>query len=184
MDLNTLITGCRKNERKSQQFLYNLYKEKLYALCLKYCRSKEEAQDNLQDSFITIFKKIESYNGKGSFEGWMKRITINKAIDRYKKEPYLEPIDNYQIQEETSVDEDGLKVTLAQMLALVQELPDRYRIVFNLYELDDYSHQEIAAILNISQGTSKSNLHRAKVILKNRINALATSYQNSIANGY
>lgn len=184
MDLNKLIAGCKKNERKSQHFLYNFYKDKLFALCLKYCRSKEEAQDNLQDSFITIFKKIETYKGKGSFEGWMKRITINKAIDRYKKEPYLEPIDNYQIQEETSIDDDGLKVSLTQMLALVQELPDRYRLVFNLYELDDYSHQEIATILNISQGTSKSNLHRAKVILKNKINALTTSYQNTIANGY
>lgn len=184
MDLKKLIAGCKKNERNSQEHLYNLYKDKLFALCLKYCRSKDEAQDNLQDSFITIFTKIESYKGKGSFEGWMKRITINKAIDRYKKEPFLQPIDNYQITEETNIDEDTLKVSLSQMLALVQDLPDRYRLVFNLYELDDYSHNEIATILKISEGTSKSNLHRAKSILKNKINALTSTYQNNIVNGY
>ena len=113
MDLDKLIAGCKNSERKSQQTLYNLYKDKLFALCLKYCRSKEEAQDNLQDSFITIFNKMETYKRKGSFEGWMKRITINKAIDRYKREPYLESIDNYQIkQEETSIDTEDLIVSL------------------------------------------------------------------------
>lgn len=185
MDLEKLITGCKKGDRKSQQTLYNLFKDKLFALCLKYCRSREEAQDNLQDSFVTIFVKIKSYKGTGSFEGWMKRITINKAIDRYKKERYLESIDNHQIKgEDTAIEEENQQLSLNQMLGLVQELPDRYRLVFNLYELDDYSHKEIAKILNISQGTSKSNLHRAKVILKDKIIALTASQKNSIANGY
>ena len=185
LDLNQLIKKCQNNDRKAQHSLYKLYKDKLYALCLKYCKNHDEAQDNLQDSFITIFKKIDSYKGKGSFEGWMKRITINKAIDRYKREPYLEPIDNYAVaQEDTQIDEDTLPVSLQNMLALIQELPDRYRLVFNMYELDNYSHQEVSELLNISVGTSKSNLHRAKIILKEKITALTTPKTNTIANGY
>lgn len=185
MDLKILIEKCKKGDRKAQQSLYNLFKDKLYALCLKYCKNKDEAQDNLQDSFITIFQKIESYSGKGSFEGWLKRITINKAIDRYKREPYLEPIDNHHVaQEETTVDEKETHISLQVMLSLIQELPDRYRLVFNLYEMDNYSHKEISEILSVSEGTSKSNLHRAKVILKQKITALTATQKNATVNGY
>lgn len=185
MDLKILIEKCKKGDRKAQHSLYNLFKDKLYALCLKYCKSRDEAQDNLQDSFITIFQKIDGYSGKGSFEGWLKRITINKAIDRYKREPYLEPIDNYHVAaEDTTVDEKETHITLQVMLSLIQELPDRYRLVFNLYEMDNYSHNEISEILGVSEGTSKSNLHRAKVILKHKITALTATQNNAIANGY
>lgn len=185
MDLKIVIEKCKKGDRKAQHTLYNLFKDKLYALCLKYCKSRDEAQDNLQDSFITIFQKIDSYSGKGSFEGWLKRITINKAIDRYKREPYLEPIDNYHVAaEDTTIDEKETHITLQVMLSLIQELPDRYRLVFNLYEMDNYSHNEISEILGVSEGTSKSNLHRAKVILKHKITALTATQNNAIANGY
>lgn len=185
MDLKILIEKCKKGDRKAQHTLYNLFKDKLYALCLKYCKSRDEAHDNLQDSFITIFQKIDSYSGKGSFEGWLKRITINKAIDRYKREPYLEPIDNYHVAaEDTTIDEKETHITLQVMLSFIQELPDRYRLVFNLYEMDNYTHNEISEILGVSEGTSKSNLHRAKVILKQKITALTATQNNVIANGY
>ncbi|ANH60156.1 ECF RNA polymerase sigma factor SigE [Dokdonia donghaensis DSW-1] len=151
---------------------------------MKYCKNRDEAQDNLQDSFVTIFTKINTYKNAGSFEGWMKRIVINKAIDRYKRKPYLESIDDHQVKEEdTTIDQDDTAIPLQTLLTLVQELPDRYRLVFNLYQLDNYTHKEIAIALNISQGTSKSNLHRAKLILKERIIALTAAQKNSIVNG-
>ena len=184
LELVQLIDKCKKSDRQSQQILYNKYKDRLFALCLKYCKNRAEAEDNLQDSFIKIFQSIKTYNGKGSFEGWMKRITINRAIDRYKKEPFIESITDQHLKEDTTLDIDEAPVSLQQMLALIQELPSRYRLVFNLYELDNHTHVEISEILGISIGTSKSNLHRAKIILKEKITSIYTTTQkNSIVNG-
>lgn len=149
--------------------MFHLYRDTLFALSLKYCKNYNEAEDNLQDSFITIFKKINQYNFKGSFEGWMKRITINKAIDKYKKTPFTDLNINKENIADTIIDSETLNLSLDELLKYIQELPDRYRLVFNLYELDEYSHKEIAKMLHISEGTSKSNLHRAKVILKTKI---------------
>ncbi len=183
MNIPQLIEKCKKQDRNAQRILYTQYKDRLFALCLKYCKNQEEAEDNLQDSFINIFQKIKSYNNKGSFEGWMKRITINKAIDRYKKEPYIESITDQHLKEETEVDTDELTISLQEMLVFIQELPSRYRLVFNLYELDNYTHVKISEILGISIGTSKSNLHRAKMILKQKITTYKITQKNSIANG-
>lgn len=170
MDLQKTIKSCKRNNLKAQSQLYTRYKDDLYVLCLKYCKNKEEAQDNLQDSFIEIFDKITSYKGIGSFEGWMKRITIHKAIDKYKK---IQPINiaiNNDILEDTNIDSEVLEVIpLHDILNHIQELPPRYRMVFNLYELDQYTHKDIAELLNISINTSKSNLHRAKHLLKQKI---------------
>ena len=139
-------------------------------LCLKYCKNKEEAQDNLQDSFIEIFDKIKSFKGIGSFEGWMKRITIHKAIDKYKKKQPVNIEINDAILEDTTIDNDSIEaIPLDDILNYIQELPTRYRMVFNLYELDQYTHKDIAELLQISVNTSKSNLHRAKHILKEKI---------------
>lgn len=184
LNIENLLTHCKKGDRKAQQSLYNLYKDRFFALSMKYCKNRDEAHDNLQESFITILTKITTFNNKGSFEGWMKRIVINKAIDRYKREPYLESIDDYQVEEEdTKIDESELSISLQELLLLVQELPDRYRLVFNMYQLDNYTHQEIAQTLEISLGTSKSNLHRAKTILKEKIITYMASQKNSIVNG-
>jgi len=184
LELIQLIDKCKKSDRQSQQILYNTYKDRLFALCLKYCKNRAEAEDNLQDSFIKIFQSIKTYSGKGSFEGWMKRITINKAIDRYKKEPFIESITDQHLKEDTTIDIDETSISLQQMLALIQELPSRYRLVFNLYELDNHTHVEISEILGISVGTSKSNLHRAKIILKEKIASVyTTTKKNSIVNG-
>lgn len=167
--IEKLIKECQKRNKKAQSELFYLYRDKLFALCLKYCKNVEEAEDNLQDAFITIFKNIQHYKFSGSFEGWMKRITINKAIDRYKKSNLSTLPINNEILAEPKITSDTINFTLDELLEFIQRLPDRYRLVFNLYELDDYSHKEIAAMLNISQGTSKSNLHRAKTLLKEYI---------------
>ena len=163
-----LIKECQKNNREAQSKLFYLYKDRLFALCLKYCKNVDDAEDNLHDSFLAIFKNIKKYKSKGSFEGWIKRITINTAIQKYRDNSTLQLIkDENIVEEEIALEEDlGINV----LLELIQELPDRYRLVFNLYVLDNFSHKEIASMLKISEGTSKSNLSRAKLILKEKIN--------------
>ena len=171
MDIENLIKSCIKQNRQAQEELYHLYKKTLFVLSLKYCANEAEAEDNLHNAFIEIFTNIDKFKNKGSFEGWMKRITINKAIDSYKKKHQLIPIKEDSIQDLT-IDTDEIHLSLDYILSIIQELPHQYRLVFSLYELDDYSHLEIAQMLSISVGTSKSNLHRAKTILKERINTL------------
>lgn len=168
MSIEQLIQKCKKQDLKSQEQLYKLYANKLFAVSLKYSRNYEEAEDNLQDAFLTILKKIAQYKNKGSFEGWMKRIVINTALQRYRKQDVFQIIDEESIKEpEVEVNEEEL--SLPFLLQVIQELPDRYRMVFNLYALDGFSHKEIAEMMNISTGTSKSNLARARKILKSKV---------------
>ncbi|GGZ43380.1 MULTISPECIES: RNA polymerase sigma factor [Mesonia] len=168
MSIEQLIQKCKKQDLKSQEQLYKLYANKLFAVSLKYSRNYEEAEDNLQDAFLTILKKIAQYKNKGSFEGWMKRIVINTALQRYRKQDVFQIIDEESIKEpEVEVNEEEL--SLPFLLQIIQELPDRYRMVFNLYALDGFSHKEIAEMMNISTGTSKSNLARARKILKSKV---------------
>jgi len=180
LNLNELIKLCKKNNINAQSELYTLYKNSLYSLCLKYSKNKEDAQDTLQESFMIIFKSIKKYKATGSFEGWMKRIVINKAIDKYKSESFINVIVNEENLQENDTTIKEFKIPLDKILSLIQELPSRYRLVFNLYELDHYSHKEISSMLSISEGTSKSNLHRAKLILKDKICALEASPNNKI----
>lgn len=182
MDINELIKGCIKQNRKAQEALYNLYKNALYVLCLKYCANQAEAEDNLHNAFITIFTNIKNYKGNGSFEGWIKRITINKAIDSYKKKYHLTPLIE-DLAQETDIDENEMDLSVDDILALIQELPNQYRMVFCLYELDDYSHHEIATMLSITEGTSKSNLHRAKIILKEKIKSKESFHNYPLRHG-
>ncbi|MES2748517.1 MAG: sigma-70 family RNA polymerase sigma factor [Bacteroidota bacterium] len=171
MDLEDLIKSCKKQNSKAQEELYHLYKNTLFVLCLKYCQNEAEAEDNLHNAFIEIFTNIKQFKGSGSFEGWMKRITINKAISSYKSSYKLIPLSD-KTYADTQIEESELEeFTLDYILSLVQNLPNQYRLVFCLYELDNYSHAEIADMLEISVGTSKSNLHRAKMILKEQIKA-------------
>jgi len=168
VSLEQLIEKCKKNDVKAQGQIYKLFASKLFSVCLKYSRNNAEAEDNLQDAFVTIFKKIAQYKYKGSFEGWMKRITINTALQRYRSVGVFDIVNENQIEDESvEIDEDT--ITIDFLLRIIQELPDRYRLVFNLYALDGYSHKEIGEMLDISTGTSKSNLARARLILKEKI---------------
>lgn len=176
MSLEQLILDCKKKNIKAQEQLYRLFSSKLFAVCLKYSRSYEEAQDNLQDGFLLIFDKIGQFAFKGSFEGWAKRLMINNALQYYRKEKFLELVSE-NIAEEEQIEIDDNAVSLDYLLGIIQQLPDRYRLVFNLYVIDNYAHKEIAAMLNINIGTSKSNLSRARLILKEKIEALNTTNQ-------
>ncbi|UNY99664.1 RNA polymerase sigma factor [Zhouia spongiae] len=168
MSLEELIDRCKQSDRKAQEELYRLFCNKLYSLCLKYSRNEAQAQDNLQDSFVTIFNKIDQYSFKGSFEGWLKRITINTSLQKYRSEGVFDIVSEVA-EEDGTVEIEDNDISLDYLLAIIQELPDRYRITFNLYVLDGYSHKEIAGMLNITEGTSKSNLARARANLKERI---------------
>ncbi len=168
MGLKQLIENCKNNNTQAQSELYKLFSGKLFSISLKYSRNYAEAEDNLQDAFLTIFKKIEQYKHKGSFEGWLKRITINTVLQRYRNEKVFDII-NKEIPEDIELDIDEDDVSIDYLLQIIQELPDRYRLVFNLYVLDDYSHKDIAEMLKINIGTSKSNLARARQILKKNI---------------
>ncbi|UAB81874.1 sigma-70 family RNA polymerase sigma factor [Marixanthomonas sp. SCSIO 43207] len=169
MTLDELILKCKKQDIKAQGALYKRYSGILFSICLRYSPNKTEAEDNLQDAFLTIFKKIEQYKGKGSFEGWIKRVTVNTVLQKYRKQRVYNIEDEAQIEQEDDVSVDTETVPLDYLLKIIQELPDRYRLVFTMYVMDDYSHKEIADLLGISDGTSKSNLARARAILKNKI---------------
>ena len=149
--------------------MYKLLAPKLFAVCLKYSRNHEEAQDNLQESFLIIFDKLKQFKNEGSFEGWAKRLVVNYVLQQYRKQgTFLELVsDNIFVVEEIEIDDES--ITMEFLLKIIQELPDRYRLIFNLYVVDGYSHKEIAKMLEINEGTSKSNLARAKMILKEKI---------------
>lgn len=174
MSLSQLIEKCKNNNIKAQSELYTLFSGRLFALCLKYSRNYTEAEDNLQDAFLTIFKKIGQYENKGSFEGWLKRITVNTVLQQYRKEKVFEIAYDENI-EDVDIDIDDDRISIDYLLQIIQELPDRYRLVFNLYVLDGYSHKDIADMLDINVGTSKSNLARARQILKQTIEVYLAS---------
>lgn len=168
MVLEELLFECKKNNPKAQKQLYQLFEKKLFGMCLKYSKSLEDAQDNLQEGFIVLFQKINQYTGKGSFEGWAKRIMINIALQKHKEVRFMDIIEENYPEVEVLLDEEN-ELPLEYLMQIIQDLPDQYRIVFNLYVLDGYSHKEISDMMGISVGTTKSNLHRARLHLKNTI---------------
>ncbi len=165
-----LIRGCMESDRRMQEELYRRFSPRMYAVCLRYAGNAEEAEDILQEGFIKVFKKLDSFRNEGSFEGWIRRIFVNTAIEHFRRKKYLLPVtekeENTIEGKYTSVlDELGAK----DIMALVQELSPGYRTVFNMYVVEGYTHKEIADQLGISEGTSKSQLSRAKVILQDMV---------------
>ncbi len=177
--MDEIIKQCQKREAKAQEMLYKLFGQKLFAICLKYAPNYQDAQDLFQDGFLHLFTKINQFEFKGSFEGWAKRLMINHVLQQYRKVSFLEIVKEIpDISETIEIDEP---IELQELLKLIQDLPSQYRLVFSLYVLDNYSHKEIANMLEITEGTSKSNLSRAKKILKDKIilrNKLDINYKN------
>jgi RNA polymerase sigma-70 factor (ECF subfamily) len=164
-----LIQQCQKGNRKAQKELYDRYSAVLFGCCLKYAPNYQEAQDVLQDSFITIFEKIGQFKSKGSFEGWCKRIAINTALQAYRgTKVYSIKIENHLPDEIIEIEEPE-DLGIQDMLEMVQQLPDRYRLVFSLFVLEGYRHKDIAGFMGITEGTSKSNLYRARQNLQQMI---------------
>ena len=170
MSLEKLIIDCQKNDIRAQEQLYRLFASKLFTVCLKYSRSYADAEDNLQDGFLLIFNKIGQYRFQGSFEGWAKRVMVNNVLQQYRSQGVFDLV-NENIPDEPDIEIDDESIPMDFLVDIIQQLPDRYRMVFNLYVMDGYSHKEIAEMLNITTGTSKSNLARARMILKEKIEA-------------
>lgn len=162
-----LIKGCRRRDRNAQKLLYDTYSSKMYGLCYRYLKDAMEAEDVLVISFAKIFEKIDQFKGEGSFEGWIRRIVVNEALTclRKHRSMYLEAeLEQAEYQLNYKSLEDHLEAE--DLIQLINDLPTGYRIVFNMYAIDGYSHKEIAESLGISENTSKSQLSRARTYLQ------------------
>lgn len=170
LEFENIINGCKKGDRNAQGQLYKLFSSRLFAVALYYTKDQTEAEDILHEGFLKIFKYIRQFEGKGSFEGWLKRIIINTALEKFRKKNLMFPVDNIGDYIEDIGYEDVVSdVSLNEMLKMIQDLSPQYRMVFNLFVMEGLSHQEIAELLEISEGTSKSNLSRARSILQDKI---------------
>lgn len=174
MNEEILVEKCLKGDGRAQKKLFDLFAPKLFGVCLRYMKDHALAQDTLQDGFVKIFTKMADYNGKGSFEGWMRRIMVNTCLDQLRKDQKLRmntPIDDvsYLVKDDHWIEE---RLTAQDLLKLVEGLPDGYRVVFNMFAIEGYSHKEIADQLNISENTSKSQFSRAKSHLRKKLNEL------------
>ena len=168
-NLDRIIDKCKQGDRQAAEKIYQIFSAKMFALCLRFSKDRADAEDTLQDGFIKIFTSIGQYTGKGSFEGWMKRIMINTAMEKFRKNSPLQIVeglpeieDNEDIDEEVSIPEEVLADFVKSTSGTVQKM------VFNLYVIEEMSHKDIAALLGINEGTSKSNLARAREILKKK----------------
>lgn len=141
----------------------------MFATCIQYSKDRTEAEDNLQDGFIKIFEAIGQYSGKGSLEGWMKRIFINTALEKYRKAGKIEFVERFSDIEDVDIDSDNIDIPGDILFGFVEQLPERYKLIFNLYVMENMPHKEIAVLAGITEGTSKSNLARAREILKKKI---------------
>lgn len=166
-----LINKCLNSDSKAQKELYNRYAPKMWGVCLRFAKNSMIAEDLLQEGFIKVYSKLEQYTHEGSFEGWIRRTMINTAINYFKKNitSYNEQVYDDVIYKEGIKENaiDGLAVQ--ELLGIIQELPEGYRMVFNLHAIEGYTHKEISKMLEISENTSKSQLSRARNVLQEKI---------------
>ena len=168
--LEEIIHKCQNGNSGAQTALYHLFSAKMYGICLRYAKDSAEAEDFMQEGFVRVFNKINQFEFKGSFEGWIKRIMVNTALEKFRKNDRLYPVEEMRIFESIEyVEETISSITANDLLRIIQKLPPRYRMVFNLFAIEGYSHLEIAEMMKISEGTSKSNLSRARVILQKSV---------------
>jgi RNA polymerase sigma factor (sigma-70 family) len=147
-----------------------MFSGKMFAVCLRYSRDYDEARDNLQEGFIKVFENLKQYRGTGSFEGWVRRIMVNTALQKYRGNFQLYTVTDEEIKAKDIPFENAADTMGEQeLMAIIHELPPRYKTVFNLYAIEGYSHREISEMLSISEGTSKSNLSRARDILQEKV---------------
>ena len=176
-----IILGCQQGKRKAFSQLFDMYAPVMLGVCMRYCKNRIDAEDVMQDGFIKVFSQIQKFRFEGSFEGWMKRIMINAAIDNYQtnlKRAFLEDhTDNIKEQGLAEYNDDDdfpeeLRIPHSKLMEMIQELPDGYRMVFNLYAIESYNHREIGSLLGVSEDTSKTQLLKARKVLRKKIEAL------------
>jgi RNA polymerase sigma factor (sigma-70 family) len=168
--IQELIDGCSRNDPRSQRQLYNTYAARMFGVCVAYSQERADAEDTLHDGFMKIFNNIKQYKGDGAFEGWMRRIMVNTALEKYRRHHKLMTItDELRSSSEISIEHVLEEIAAGEIMEAVQALSPQYRMVFLLYAVEGYNHKEISTMLNISEGTSKSNLSRARGILQERL---------------
>lgn len=180
-----IIEDCIAGKRKAQKFLFEKYKSSMLGVCLRYCKSKDEAEDVLMEAFMTILSQIHSYRGEGSIDQWIRRIVVNTAINNYRKNLkhyFHADIENIA---ETDIDEDNKfeisdKQSVDDIMKAMQQMPEGYKMVLNLYVVEGYKHKEIAEMLNISIGTSKSQLFKARKIIQEKLSKQSRSFGTEI----
>jgi RNA polymerase sigma-70 factor (ECF subfamily) len=171
-----LIRRCLDGEPRAQKELYERYSGKMYALCLRYCDNRDTAKDMLQEGFVRVFRSLANFRHEGSFEGWMKRIMVNQCIEQYRKEQSDPWFSDVQEAHHIGVDDHAFsRLGMQDLMRAVQSLPRGYRTVFNLYAIEGYTHKEIGNQLGISENTSKTQLLKARNMLKRIIAAMEGS---------
>jgi RNA polymerase sigma factor (sigma-70 family) len=169
--LHKIISGCQEKDPRAQRELYDMFKTKMFGTCMRYAGNYEDAQDILQEGFIKVFEKINQFAFKGAFEGWIRRIMVNTALEKYRVHyRHMITEENAAMPATEEAEDITAEMQARELVNIIQELTPRYRVVFNMYALDGYSHKEISEMLNISEGTSKSNLSRARTILQEKVN--------------
>lgn len=168
--LDILLKECKRGKSDSQEELYRRFASAMYGLCLQYASSEEDAQDILQEGFIKVFAKLDQVKNPAALPGWIRRVMINTALEKYRSQVVLQRVDELREDHHEDTGNEALdKISCEELVALIQTLTPRYRMVFNLYAIEGYSHQEISEELGISVGTSKSNLSRARTILQDKV---------------
>jgi len=183
--LHKIVLACQENKPAAQQELYDMFKSKMFAICLRYAGNYDDAQDILQEGFLKVFEKIRQFGFKGAFEGWIRRIVVNTALEKFRNKHNLYRVDDIDLIPEPDAapeTEDYSGLEAVDLLDIIRELPPKYRMVFNLFAIEGYSHKEISEMINISEGTSKSNLSRARVILQKKVN-LYTGLKKNVVIG-
>lgn len=166
-----LLAACIRKDRRAQRLLYDIYSPRMFSLCIRYAGGRERAKDILQDGFITVFEKIGSYNGTGSFEGWMRRIFVNTALMAARKADvlkYSEELEDYHsevVSDESVMD----SINSTELLQIISSMPSGLRIVFNMHVIEGYNHSEISEKLGIAEGSCRSRLSRARTWLQEKI---------------
>lgn len=168
--IDHLLEPCKRGDRKAQELLYSSLAPKLYGICMRYAKDDHEAQDILQVGFVKIFKNIASFRGEGSFEGWFRRIMVNVAVESYhKRKSNKDFVDIDTVHDLTYEGFEMDTLEVQDLLRLIRKLPEGFRMVFNMFAIEGYTHKEISKVLNISEGTSKSQLSRARNWLKEKL---------------
>lgn len=169
-ELKNIINECASGNVRAQEKLYRMLAPKMFGVCLRYSKDRTEAEDNLQEGFVKVFSNIKSFRHEGSFEGWVRRIMVNVSLSKFRKQHVLYPVEDIGKYDSVQISDDILaKIGAEDLLGLIQQLPPRYRMVFNLYVMEGLNHREISEAMEISVGTSKSNLARARDILKRKV---------------
>ena len=181
--LTLIWEGCLRNERKYQEQLYKVLSPKMMAVCMRYAKDRDEAQDIMQEGFVKLFKSLHNYRGEGSLEGWIRRIMVHSAISRYRKAKTMVLVDDFgedsNMKGGTSYNANNLEAEDLQQM--INNLPDTYRSVFKMYAIEGFSHQEIADALGMSELLSRTTLCRARGILKNKLSRLEYRELQAIA---